>query len=69
MAPSPCDRGKPTESLRQPGRPGQSLDQHGVIAEAVRAKDPEAAAHAMHTHVESVGHVKLLEWQANSDEE
>lgn len=58
-----------TESLRQPGRPAQSLDQHGLIAEAVRAGDPEAAARAMHHHVESVGHVKLLEWQANSEEE
>ncbi|MER6141331.1 FadR/GntR family transcriptional regulator [Streptomyces sparsogenes] len=57
-----------TESLRQPGRPAQSLDQHGRIAEAVRAGDPEAAADAMHAHVESVGRVKLLQWQAGADD-
>jgi GntR family transcriptional regulator, transcriptional repressor for pyruvate dehydrogenase complex len=52
-----------TESLRQPGRPAQSLRQHRLIADAVRARDPEAAAHAMHAHVDTVGRVKLLEWQ------
>lgn len=57
-----------TESLRQPGRPAQSLQQHRLIAEAVHAGDPKAAAQAMHTHVDSVGHVKLLEWQADPDE-
>ncbi|MDX6350927.1 MAG: GntR family transcriptional regulator, transcriptional repressor for pyruvate dehydrogenase complex [Streptomyces sp.] len=57
-----------TESLRQPGRPAQSLHQHQLIAEAVRSGDPEAAARAMHTHVDSVGHVKLLEWETNSGE-
>ncbi len=55
------------ESLRQPDRPGQSLEQHLGIARAVRAGDPEAAAHAMHLHVESVGQVKLLEWRADPD--
>jgi GntR family transcriptional repressor for pyruvate dehydrogenase complex len=58
-----------TESLRQPGRPAQSLNQHKLIAEAIRSGDPDAAAHAMHTHVDSVGHVKLLEWHANPDGE
>lgn len=58
-----------TESLRQPGRPEQSLHQHKLIAEAVRAGIPEAAAQAMHTHVDSVGHVKLLEWHANANGE
>ncbi|MEU1593392.1 FadR/GntR family transcriptional regulator [Streptomyces sp. NPDC005708] len=54
------------ESLRQPGRPALSLDQHRGIAEAVRAGDQEAAAHAMHHHVVTVGHVKLLDWQAEA---
>lgn len=57
-----------TESLRQPGRPAQSLHQHQLIAEAVRSGDPEAAARAMHTHVDTVGHVKLLDWQADRAE-
>jgi len=50
------------ESLRQPGRPAQSLGQHRRIATAIRAADPAAAADAMHTHVRSVGRVRLLDW-------
>ncbi len=50
------------ESLRQPGRPGQSLAQHRAIAEAIRRRDPDAAAAAMHAHVTNVGNVKLLSW-------
>ena len=50
------------ESLRQPGRPAQSYEQHVRVAEAIRAGDPEAAAAAMHAHVESVGQVRLLTW-------
>ncbi|MFF4258688.1 FadR/GntR family transcriptional regulator [Streptomyces sp. NPDC001663] len=53
-----------TESLRQPGRPARSLDQHRGIAEAIRARDPERAAAAMHTHIDTVGSVKLLDWEA-----
>ncbi|MCO6011054.1 FadR family transcriptional regulator [Actinoallomurus purpureus] len=50
------------ESLRQPGRPANSLLQHEKVAEAIRAGDPAAAAEAMHSHVQSVGDVKLLNW-------
>jgi GntR family transcriptional repressor for pyruvate dehydrogenase complex len=57
-----------TESLRQPGRPAQSLSQHRLIADAVRAGAPEAAAHAMHHHVVTVGQVKLLDWQADGSD-
>lgn len=52
------------ESLRQPGRPPQSLRQHEEIAAAIRAGDPAAAAAAMHRHVETAGRVKLLDWTA-----
>ena len=52
------------ESLRQPGRPPQSLRQHEDIAAAIRAGDPAAAAAAMHRHMENVGRVKLLDWPA-----
>ncbi|MFC4497270.1 FadR/GntR family transcriptional regulator [Streptomyces ovatisporus] len=55
-----------TESLRQPGRPTRSLDQHVRILEAVRAGDPAAAAAAMRDHVRTVAKVRLLEW--NPDE-
>jgi GntR family transcriptional repressor for pyruvate dehydrogenase complex len=54
------------ESLRQPGRPTRSLDQHMRILEAVQAGDPEAAAAAMRRHVRTVAKVRLLEW--NPDE-
>lgn len=56
-----------TESLRQPGRPAQSLHQHRLIAEAIHSGDPQAAARAMHTHVDTVGHVKLLEWGTSTE--
>lgn len=52
-----------TESLRQPGRPARSLDQHRQVAEAIRAGDAEGAARAMHTHIRTVGQVKLLDWE------
>jgi len=57
-----------TESLRQPGRPARSLEQHRGIVKAIRAGDPERAAAAMHTHIDTVGRVKLLDWQADQDE-
>ncbi|MEV0405860.1 FadR/GntR family transcriptional regulator [Actinoallomurus sp. NPDC050550] len=50
------------ESLRQPGRPANSLRQHEKVADAIRTGDPTAAATAMHHHVQSVGDVKLLNW-------
>jgi GntR family transcriptional repressor for pyruvate dehydrogenase complex len=56
------------ESLRQPGRPAQSLAQHREVAEAIRRGDADAAAQAMHEHVTSVGRVKLLEWR-DSDQD
>lgn len=48
------------ESLSQPGRPSDSLAGHRRIAEAIRAGDPDAAAAAMHAHVEMVSDVAVL---------
>ena len=48
------------ESLSEPGRPRDSLAGHRAIAEAIRAGDSEAAASAMHAHVEMVSDVALL---------
>ena len=48
------------ESLSQPGRPRDSLKAHRKIADAIRSKDPRAAAEAMHDHVEMVSDVALL---------
>jgi len=53
-------RGSRLESLSQPGRPRNSLASHRVIAEAIRAGDPDAAAAAMHAHVELVSDVATL---------
>ncbi|WP_408033379.1 FadR/GntR family transcriptional regulator [Tersicoccus phoenicis] len=48
------------ESLGQPGRPEQSLASHRKIADAVRAKDPAAAAAMMLEHIDLVSDVALL---------
>ncbi len=48
------------ESLSQPDRPRNSLAGHRSIAEAIRAGDADAAAAAMHEHVEMVSDVALL---------
>lgn len=48
------------ESLSQPGRPGDSLEGHLRIADAIRARDAEAAASAMHDHMTLVSDVALL---------
>ncbi len=48
------------ESLSQPGRPRDSLAGHHRIADAIRAGDPQAAAEAMHDHVDKVSDVALL---------
>lgn len=51
------------ESLRQPGRPAQSLTDHARIAAAIRAGDAAGAGAAMHEHVDHVRRVRLLSWE------
>jgi GntR family transcriptional repressor for pyruvate dehydrogenase complex len=51
------------ESLRQPGRPHQSREDHERIAVAIRERDEAAAASAMHAHVDHVSKVQLLSWE------
>lgn len=46
------------ESLSQPDRPGASLTGHELIAEAIRAGDPRAAAEAMRAHLLLVSDVE-----------
>src|ERR671914_1053785 len=48
------------ESLSQPDRPLNSLRGHRRIADAIRARDPEAAAQAMQDHITMVSDVALL---------
>lgn len=57
------------ESLRQRGRPAQSLRQHRAIADAIRLRDPAGARRAMSRHLASVGKVRLLEWTPNLDDD
>jgi GntR family transcriptional repressor for pyruvate dehydrogenase complex len=56
------------ESLRQPGRPAQSLRQHRNIVEAIRRQDPSGARRAMRQHLTSVGKVRLLSWAPPGEE-
>lgn len=55
------------ESLQQPERPAQSLDQHIKIAEAIRAQNPGAAVAAMRAHLETVSRVRLLTWTPDDE--
>ncbi len=48
------------ESLGQPGRPAESLAGHQAVADAVRARDPLAAARAMEDHITLVSDVAVL---------
>lgn len=48
------------ESLSQPDRPRRSLAGHRRIAEAIRARDAQQAAAAMHDHIVMVSDVALL---------
>jgi GntR family transcriptional repressor for pyruvate dehydrogenase complex len=56
-----------TESLRQPGRPKRSLEQHHRILDGIRDGDPKAAAAAMRRHVRTVAKVRLLAWNPDDD--
>ncbi|MGH8861828.1 MAG: FadR/GntR family transcriptional regulator [Jatrophihabitantaceae bacterium] len=55
------------ESLRQRGRPPQSLRQHERIADAIRDGNPRAARAAMERHLASVRKVRLLDWEIDSE--
>ena len=51
------------ESLRQPGRPPRSLEQHRRVARAVRLGDAAGAGEAMSHHLATVRDTQLLNWQ------
>lgn len=55
------------ESLRQPGRPAQSLTDHQKIADAIAKGDSRAAAAAMHRHMDHVSKVRLLKWDPSDN--
>ena len=43
-----------TQSLLQKGRPGRSMDGHEAVVAALRRRDAEGAAHAMHNHIDQI---------------
>jgi GntR family transcriptional regulator, transcriptional repressor for pyruvate dehydrogenase complex len=51
-----------SESLSQEDRPPRSLADHEAIAGAIAAGDPDAAAAAMHAHLDHVADLRLFAW-------
>jgi GntR family transcriptional repressor for pyruvate dehydrogenase complex len=45
------------QTLRQKGRPERSLEGHEAIVTAVRQRDPDAAARAMHDHIDQIANL------------
>ncbi len=41
-------------TLKQKGRPARSLEGHEAVVAALRRRDPEGAAHAMHNHIDQI---------------
>jgi GntR family transcriptional regulator, transcriptional repressor for pyruvate dehydrogenase complex len=41
-------------TLRQKGRPERSIQGHEAVVAALRRRDPDAAARAMHTHIDQI---------------
>src|SRR5207302_149077 len=41
-------------TLKQKGRPERSIRGHEAVVLALRRRDPEAAARAMHTHIDQI---------------
>ena len=46
-----------TLSLKQKGRPERSIEGHEAVVDALRRRDPEAAARAMHTHIDQIADI------------
>jgi len=42
------------QSLRQKGRPARSVDGHEAVVDALRRRDPDAAAQAMSRHIDQI---------------
>jgi GntR family transcriptional repressor for pyruvate dehydrogenase complex len=44
-------------TLRQKGRPERSLQGHEAVVDALRRRDPDSAARAMHTHIDQIADI------------
>jgi GntR family transcriptional regulator, transcriptional repressor for pyruvate dehydrogenase complex len=49
--------------LSQAARPPRSLADHEAIAAAIADGDPDAAAAAMHAHLDHVADLRLFAWE------
>ncbi|MDA9115703.1 FCD domain-containing protein [Planktomarina temperata] len=56
-------------TFRQKSGRSQLLQQHGAINDAIQARNPEAARHAVHLHLDFVGGVLQEQERANKNEE
>ena len=56
-------------TFRQKSGRSQLLQQHGAINDAIQARNPEAAMHAVHLHLDFVGGVLKEQERANKNEE
>jgi GntR family transcriptional regulator, transcriptional repressor for pyruvate dehydrogenase complex len=45
------------QTLREKGRPARSLEGHQAVVAALRRRDPDAAAQAMHRHIDQIAAV------------
>ena len=41
-------------TLKQKGRPARSVEGHEAVVAALRRRDPDGAAHAMHSHIDQI---------------
>lgn len=55
------------EALSQPGRWPRLIEEHKQIADFIKAKDSDAAAKAMRSHLDDIADVRLLKWQVPAD--
>lgn len=44
-------------TLKQKGRPERSVQGHEAVVDALRRRDPDAAAQAMHTHIDQIANL------------
>ena len=56
-------------TFRQKSGRSQLLQQHSAINDAIQARNPEAARHAVHLHLDFVGGVLKEQERANKNEE
>jgi len=54
------------QTLKQRGRPERSIRGHEAVVAALRRRDPEAAARAMHTHIDQIAEVMQTDGESRA---